>query len=285
MENAEKPETPKRRKSFSKSMKSMFKKGSSSKTASKDEAALAFSTESEQSKSSAMLAPGDCYDVTFNDQSLGLAIGHADDEIHFVVQKIAPGQKDGRLEVNDILYAINGEHLHEDDDVNHHSALPTKLKDLPRPLTVTFKKPSNEPVAAKDKKVRKLMMSPSQVTDEESMMGDPVKAVDAAASEERVPEPEESFPEPEDGETYETVTKSEESKFFKDAKPATSGVHDFLHQPHVAVFVAILALVAMAYLVLRAESEAFKEAEKAVIQEIKQGANPAGFLKTKLARK
>ena len=71
-----------------------------------------------------MLAQGETYDVTFNDKSLGLAIGHAADDIHFVVQKIAPGQKDSRLEVNDILFAINGEHLHEDEDVNHHRWIP-----------------------------------------------------------------------------------------------------------------------------------------------------------------
>lgn len=280
MENAEKPATPKRRKSFSKSVKQiMFKKGSSSKSKSKDEAVPGSPIQAEEPQSPAKLAPGDIYDVTFTEQSLGLAIGHADDEIHFVVQMIAPGQKDGRIEVNDVLYAINGEHLHEDDDVTHHSALPMKLKDMPRPLTVTFKKPSNEPVTPKDKKVRKLR--PIHVTDEGSVMGTSVAAKGAdvpSASDE-------PFPEPEDGEVYETVVKSEESKFLKDVKPATSGIHEFLHQPHVAIFVAILALAAMAYLVLRAESEALKEVEKTVMEEIKKGAGPSGLLKKKLARK
>lgn len=234
-------------------------------------------------KTPAKLAPGETYDVTFNDKSLGLAIGHAADDIHFVVQKIAPGQKDSRLEVNDILFAINGEHLHEDEDVNHHSALPMKLGTLPRPLTVTFKKPSDEPVAPKDPStpMRKLASSSIHVTDEGSVLGTPVAEKSAAIAE---PPAEEEFPEPEDEEVYEAVKKPEESKLLQEAKPVTSSINDFLHQPHVAIFVAFLALAAMAYLVLHAEMDGFKEAEQAVIEELKQATNPSGFLKKKIGR-
>ena len=42
------------------------------------------------------------------------------------------------IQPNDVIFAINGQRVDDDHEVNDHSDLPAKIGKLPRPITITF---------------------------------------------------------------------------------------------------------------------------------------------------